>query len=403
MKDRNRALNNDIVAVKLKKKYSWKVVDVFKSKIMDIISLFQREANLNGNLDNLIKKNEESKNGRYQNEKKDLIDLAPLCFSRRELLDQIPDEWLQRTGIVVGIIEKKNNRWAVGHLKLFQDKKKDFALFSPNDSRIPRMKIKIEECPADFYQNPQVYANTMFMAQVLDIPSNSKYAIGELKRSIGQDGDIEAETEAILMENGIDYSEFNDEVIQSLPKTPWFIPKEEYDYRKDLRQVCVFTIDPATARDLDDALHCVQLDDDLFEIGVHIADVSHFVSEDSPIDKCACDRATSVYLVQRVIPMLPRLLCEQLCSLNPDTDRLTFSVIWKIKSNGDIVSEWFGKTVINSVVKLSYDHAQKVIENPDKNFDLAEFPPIRKNFSLNQIKTSILNLQNVSLILNHFS
>ncbi|RNA34144.1 DIS3-like exonuclease 2 isoform X1 [Brachionus plicatilis] len=396
LKDRNRALNNDVVAVKLKEKYSWKVVDVFKRKIVEVISHFQREANLNGSLDNLIKKNEETKNGRNQNEKKDLIDLAPLCFSRKELLDKIPNNWLQRTGFVVGIIEKKNNRWAVGHLKLFQDKNKEFALFSPNDSRIPRMKIKLDECPSDFYQNPQIYANTLFMAQILDIPSNSKYAIGELKRSIGQDGNIEAETEAILMENGIDYSEFTDEVIQSLPATPWSIPQEEFDYRKDLRNVCIFTIDPATARDLDDALHCVQLEDDLFEVGVHIADVSYFVNEDSPIDKCACERATSVYLVQKVIPMLPRLLCEQLCSLNPDTDRLTFSVIWKVRSNGDIVDEWFGKTVINSAVKLSYDHAQKVIENPEKNFDLAEFPPIRKEFNLTQIKTTILNLQSIA-------
>jgi DIS3-like exonuclease 2 len=87
---------------------------------------------------------------------------------------------------------------------------------------------------------------------------------------------------------------------------------------------------------LDDALHCIQLDQDTYEIGVHIADVSYFVTENSLIDKCAAERATSVYLVQKVIPMLPRLLCEELCSLNPAVDRLTFSVIWKIKSNGDV-------------------------------------------------------------------
>ena len=100
--------------------------------------------------------------------------------------------------------------------------------------------------------------------------------------------------------------------------------------------MCIFTIDPATARDLDDALHCTIIDDDTFEIGVHIADVSYFVRENTPVDKCASERTTSVYLVQNVIPMLPRLLCEQLCSLNPSVDRLTFSVIWKVKSNGDV-------------------------------------------------------------------
>ncbi len=127
---------------------------------------------------------------------------------------------------------------------------------------------------------------------------------------------------------------------ESLPQTPWQIPDEEFKYRRDLRNLCIFTIDPATARDLDDALHIIKLnaEDDLYEVGVHIADVSYFVPEDSPIDKCASERTTSVYLVQKVIPMLPRLLCEQLCSLNPAVDRLTFSVIWKIKSNGDVCS-----------------------------------------------------------------
>ena len=112
---------------------------------------------------------------------------------------------------------------------------------------------------------------------------------------------------------------------------------EEYKKRRDMRDICIFTIDPATARDLDDALHCIKLDDDLYEVGVHIADVSYFVTEDSLVDKYAADRTTSVYLVQKVIPMLPRILCEQLCSLNPAVDRLTFSVIWKIKSNGDVI------------------------------------------------------------------
>lgn len=98
----------------------------------------------------------------------------------------------------------------------------------------------------------------------------------------------------------------------------------------------MFTIDPASARDLDDALHVTELGDGLYEVGVHIADVSYFVREDTLVDKYASERTTSVYLVQRVIPMLPRLLCEHLCSLNPATDRLTFSVVWKINSDGDV-------------------------------------------------------------------
>lgn len=216
-----------------------------------------------------------------------------------------------------------------------------------------------------------------------------------MKRCIGKDGDVEVETEAFLIENGIDFSEFKDEVVKSLPQVPWKIPASEFDYRRDLRKLCIFTIDPSTARDLDDALHCIKIDEDTYEIGVHIADVSYFVPEDSPIDKCAVDRATSVYLVQKVIPMLPRLLCEELCSLNPLLDRLTFSVIWRIKSNGDIIDEWFGRTVINSAVKLSYEHAQMFIENPDEQFEQKEFPEIRPEFDLNDIKTATLNLDTV--------
>lgn len=220
----------------------------------------------------------------------------------------------------------------------------------------------------------------------------------ELKKSIGAEGDIEAETEAILIENGIDYSEFDSRVNESLPATPWHIPDSEFSYRRDLRSHCIFTIDPATARDLDDALHVIKLNDDLYEVGVHIADVSYFVKENSPIDLIAVERTTSVYLVQQVIPMLPRLLCEELCSLNPAVDRLTFSVIWKVNSAGDILDEWFGRTVINSAVKLSYDHAQMFIEEPDKYFDLAQFPTVRPEFDLNKdIKPAVLNLNAIAV------
>lgn len=120
----------------------------------------------------------------------------------------------------------------------------------------------------------------------------------------------------------------------------------------------MFTIDPSTARDLDDAVSCSYLGDGLYRISVHIADVSHFIPEGSLLDKIAQSRATSVYLVQEVVPMLPRVLCEQLCSLNPGKDRLTFSVEWTVTEEGEIVEEWFGKGIINSCMKLSYDHAQ---------------------------------------------
>lgn len=230
------------------------------------------------------------------------------------------------------------------------------------------------------------------------MPANSIYAIGKLKCQLGSDGNINTETDAILIENNIDFNELNEETLKScLPQLPWSIPDAEYKSRRDLRSHCVFTIDPATARDLDDALHCIQLNDDMYEIGVHIADVSYFVNENTLIDQLASERTTSVYLVQKVIPMLPRCLCEHLCSLNPNENRLTFSVIWKINSNGDILNEWFGRSIISSVCKLSYENAQKMIDNPTKEYtDINEFPPIRSNSNINEIRQSVLNLNKIA-------
>ncbi|KAM9316575.1 DIS3-like exonuclease 2 [Gastrophryne carolinensis] len=219
----------------------------------------------------------------------------------------------------------------------------------------------------------------------------------KLMKSLGQAGDIEPETEGILTEYGVDFSEFSSKILQCLPQNlPWSIPQEEYNKRKDLRKECIFTIDPASARDLDDALSCKLLPDGNFEVGVHIADVSYFVQEGSSLDFVASERATSVYLVQKVIPMLPRLLCEELCSLNPMKDRLTFSVIWKITPNGKILEEWFGRTVICSCVKMSYDHAQSMIENPQKIMSTEELPPIDPQHTIEVIQKAVLNLHHIA-------
>ncbi|XP_010220943.1 PREDICTED: DIS3-like exonuclease 2, partial [Tinamus guttatus] len=133
-----------------------------------------------------------------------------------------------------------------------------------------------------------------------------------------------------------------------------------------------------------------------FEVGVHIADVSYFVKEETALDKMASERATSVYLVQKVIPMLPKLLCEELCSLNPMRDRLTFSVIWKVTPEGKILDEWFGRTVICSCAKLSYDHAQSMIESPGKVFLPEELPPVSPQHSIDEIHQAVLSLHRIA-------
>ncbi len=243
MKDRNRALNNDIVALMVKEKYKWKILDPFKEKIKRILIEYDESAALQQKDESLTRKDSISCDDTLiETGKKDLTDLAPSNYSNQDLLNRLDDNWFQRTAVVVGIIEKKNNRYSAGHLKLFPDKNKEWVQFSPNDSRIPRMRIKMKQCPKDFYTNPQIYANTIFIARIVDIPINSKYAIGELKKMIGREGDVEVETEAILIENGIDYTEFDDCINECLPKTPWRIPQCEYETRRDLRNHCIFTI-----------------------------------------------------------------------------------------------------------------------------------------------------------------
>ena len=140
------------------------------------------------------------------------------------------------------------------------------------------------------------------------------------------------------------------------------IPDRELEVRRDLRQERIFTIDPASAKDLDDALSVKANDDGTYDIGVHIADVSYFVKPNTALDRDAKKRATSVYLTQRAVPMLPPTLSEELCSLNFGKDRLTFSVIFTMTKEGKVTKKWFGRTVIKSSAQLSYANAQDVIE-----------------------------------------
>ncbi|XP_065604157.1 DIS3-like exonuclease 2 isoform X2 [Cyrtonyx montezumae] len=313
----------------------------------------------------------------------------------------LPDKFLQRTAKVVYILEKKHSRAATGFIKLLADKNSELfkkcAMFSPVDHRVPRAYVSLADCPSDFVARPEDYSNMLFICRIVDWKEDSNFATGQLAKSLGQAGEIEPETEGILTEYGVDFSDFSPEALECLPQSlPWVISPGEMAKRRDLRKECIFTIDPSTAKDLDDALSCKQLPDGNFEVGVHIADVSYFVLEETALDRVASERATSVYLVQKVIPMLPKLLCEELCSLNPMRDRLTFSVIWKLTPGGKILDEWFGRTVICSCAKLSYDHAQSMIENPGKMFSPEELPPISPQHSVAEVQQAVLNLHRIA-------
>uniref|UniRef100_A0A8C9VK60 DIS3-like exonuclease 2 n=1 Tax=Scleropages formosus TaxID=113540 RepID=A0A8C9VK60_SCLFO len=305
------------------------------------------------------------------------------------------EEQTHTDALVVYIMEQKHSRAATGFLRFLSDK--NFAMFSPMDHRVPRVNVPLADCPEDFPTRPGDYTNTLFVCRITDWPDDSTFAEGQLLKSLGMAGEIEPETEGILTDYDVDFSDFSDEVLQCLPQDlPWIISPEELLKRRDLREECIFTIDPSTARDLDDALSCRLLPDGNFEVGVHIADVSYFVQEGSALDLIASRRATSVYLVQKVIPMLPRLLCEELCSLNPMTDRLTFSVIWKLTPEGKILSEWFGRSMIRSCVKLSYDHAQSMIDSPDTLLDPKVLPPCDPKHPVDEIHRAVVDLHRLA-------
>uniref|UniRef100_A0A7N6A8S7 DIS3-like exonuclease 2 n=1 Tax=Anabas testudineus TaxID=64144 RepID=A0A7N6A8S7_ANATE len=372
---RNRALNGDIVVVKVLPREQWKVV--------------RSDTDCEGTSESEIQREHVGQMAQKKTEHTQRPD------GLVEDQDELQKSTLTDTGTVVYIVEKKHSRAATGFLKFLPDK--PFAMFSPMDHRVPRINVPLADCPEDFTFRSGDYTNTLFICRIINWAADSNFAEGQLAKTLGQAGEIEPETEGILTEYDIDCSEFSDEVLDCLPKNlPWNIPPEEMAKRRDLRKECIFTIDPATARDLDDALSCKQLPDGNFEVGVHIADVSYFVEEGNALDAIASKRATSVYLVQMVIPMLPRLLCEELCSLNPLTDRLTFSVIWKITPEGKILSEWFGRSVIRSCVKLSYDHAQSMINAPEKMFSAEELPPVDPVHPIDEVHQAVLNLHSIA-------
>ncbi|XP_065382322.1 DIS3-like exonuclease 2 isoform X2 [Macaca fascicularis] len=375
---RNRALNGDLVVVKLLPEEQWKVVKpenndketeaAYESDIPEELCgrhLPQQSLkSYNDSPDVIIEaqfdgSDSEDGHGITQNVLVDDVKKLSVCVSEKGREDgdapvtkdettcisqdtrALPEKSLQRSAKVVYILEKKHSRAATGFLKLLADKNSElfrkYALFSPSDHRVPRIYVPLKDCPQDFVARPKDYANTLFICRIVDWKEDCNFALGQLAKSLGQAGEIEPETEGILTEYGVDFSDFSSEVLECLPQgLPWTIPPEEFSKRRDLRKDCIFTIDPSTARDLDDALSCKPLADGNFEVGVHIADVSYFVPEGSDLDKVAAERATSVYLVQKVVPMLPRLLCEELCSLNPMSDKLTFSVIWTLTPEGKL-------------------------------------------------------------------
>ena len=207
------------------------------------------------------------------------------------------------------------------------------------------------------------------LVKMLRWDSNSKNPEGEIIKVLGAPGEHETEIHSILAEYGLPYS-FPEEVEKEANEIDRQIHDSEVAKRRDMRNILTFTIDPKDAKDFDDALSIRKLQNGNWEIGVHIADVSHYVTPGTSLDDEAYDRATSVYLVDRVVPMLPEVLSNDVCSLRPNEDKFTFSAVFELDDNANVLNQWFGRTVTHSDRRFTYEEAQERIET--KQGDLAE-------------------------------
>ncbi|KAI8582204.1 hypothetical protein K450DRAFT_227890 [Umbelopsis ramanniana AG] len=314
-------------------------------------------------------------------------------------------------GIVVAILDRSQEPMLTGTISLNRPgqvesapkkKKKDdeeerprpkpsMFWIKPTDKRLPFVAIGIRHAPKGFIDDDSTFSKKLFVARITQWPITEKHPFGELVQELGNVGDLAAEAKALLAENCINDQDFPNAALGCLPATPWHIPAVEFTKRRDLRFHRIFSIDPETAKDLDDAVHVIDKGDGQYEVGVHIADVSFFIKSRSALDTEARSRGTSTYLVDRVIPMLPSLLCEQLCSLNPGVERLAFSVIWQMDEFGNIQDTWFGRTIIRSCGKLAYQHAQDVIEGRPLSSSLRIH-----GHTAEEVEKDILNLFSIS-------
>ncbi len=259
-------------------------------------------------------------------------------------------------GEVIEILERANDTF-VGTLEV----EKSYAFLVTenrtlaNDIFIPKDKLKGGK------------TGDKAVVKVIEWPDKAKNPIGQVIDILGKAGDNTTEMHAILAEFGLPYV-YPQAVEKAADKIPAEITPEEIAKREDFRKVTTFTIDPKDAKDFDDALSIRKLKDNLWEVGVHIADVTHYVKEGSIIDKEAEKRATSVYLVDRTIPMLPERLCNDLCSLRPHEEKLAFSVIFDITEKGEVKNYRIVHTVIYSDRRFTYEEAQQIIETKSGDF-----------------------------------
>lgn len=293
----------------------------------------------------------------------------------------------KQEGEVVEIIKRAKTEF-VGVLQV----SKNFGFVVPDDSKmyadifVAKNKLKDAE------------DGVKVLVAITDWPDNSKNPFGEILEVLGMPGDHETEMHSILLEYGLPYS-FPENVEAEAALIPLEISEEDIAKRRDMRGDLTFTIDPKDAKDFDDALSYKVLENGNYEIGIHIADVSHYLQEKTILDDEAYNRATSVYLVDRVVPMLPEVLSNGVCSLRPNEEKLTFSAVFEINEKAHVINQWFGRTVTYSDKRFAYEEAQEIIETKG-NIISEEISITGESYTVQpEIVAAILKLDTLAKIL----
>jgi ribonuclease R/exosome complex exonuclease DIS3/RRP44 len=290
----------------------------------------------------------------------------------------------KQEGDVVEIIERFKTEF-VGVLQL----NRNFGFVVPDDAKmyadifVPEKKLKGAE------------DGVKVLVKITDWPPNSKNPFGKIKEVLGMPGDHDTEIHSILLEYGLPFK-FPENVEVEASKIPLEISESEIAKRRDMRKDLTFTIDPKDAKDFDDALSFKVLENGNYEIGIHIADVSHYVQENTILEEEAYNRATSVYLVDRVVPMLPEVLSNGVCSLRPNEEKLTFSAVFEMNEKGYIENEWFGRTITYSDKRFAYEEAQEIIETKGNTVS-SEISITGNSYTVeNEIVSAILKLDTLA-------
>lgn len=353
-----------------------------------------------------IKKNKELSFKNFQREIVGNISVSPKGIGYLKIDDKKEIEIdykhlntaLNQDKVKVIILNKKDNKFTgkveeiISRYKLgfsgVIEKENGIYFLHPDDTKMYTDILIPEESLNGALEGDKVYGKIVSFKDPLKSP------IGEIVKVLGKKGDHNAEMHSIVLERGFDMElrEITHDEANKIKARG--IQKEDYQNRRDFRDILTFTIDPYDAKDFDDAISFRELGKDKYEVGIHIADVSHYVLPQSHIDNEAKERATSIYLVDRTIPMLPEVLSNDLCSLVPNQDRLTMSAVFEINKNGEVSKEWYGKTVIHSDKRFTYEEAYQNIldEKAYLHKELSILNQIAKNLTKARFKDGAISL-----------